>query len=163
MALEIERKFLVAGEEWRQRIGRSQRMTQAYLGGERASIRLRIAGEAAFLNIKSRNKGHARQEFEYSIPLVDAQQMMTSLVLPGAIDKTRHYVEHAGHLWEIDEFHGDNQGLMVAEIELVSADEQFAKPVWLGLEVTDEQRYYNNQLSSRPFQQWNEQEKRGPC
>ena len=163
MALEIERKFLLADDRWRQQIQRSQRMTQAYLGGEFASIRLRIAGDSAFLNIKSRSKGHTRQEFEYPVPLVDAQQMMSTLVLPGAIDKTRHYVEHAGHLWEIDEFYGDNQGLIVAEIELASADEPFVKPDWLGPEVTDELRYYNNQLSMRPFQQWSDQEKRGPC
>ncbi|MBD8524820.1 CYTH domain-containing protein [Pseudomarimonas arenosa] len=163
MALEIERKFLLANDSWRGAVVRSARMSQAYLGGERASVRVRIVGDQAFLNIKSREQGHTRQEFEYSIPLSDAEQIMAGLVLPGAIDKTRHYIEFQGNTWELDEFHGANQGLCVAEIELVAADQAFARPAWLGAEVTEQRRYYNNELSRRPFQQWSDEEKLGPC
>ncbi|MBN6152488.1 CYTH domain-containing protein [Xanthomonas sp. AmX2] len=161
MALEIERKFLVAGDGWRHAAHAVIPMAQGYIndqaamdsGAQKASVRVRIQGEEAFLNLKSRELGHTRQEFDYPIPLDDARALL-ALCVGGRIDKRRHLVRHAGHLWEVDEFLGDNAGLVVAEIELRSADEAFAKPDWIGAEVTDESRYYNLALASHPFCRW---------
>jgi adenylate cyclase len=126
----------------------------------RASVRVRIAGDAAFLNLKSRELGHTRQEFDYPIPVEDARGLL-ALSVGGLVDKRRHYVDFGGHLWEVDEFLGENAGLVVAEIELASADESFDKPEWIGREVTDSKRYYNLALASRPYSQWSEAERAG--
>ena len=166
MGIEIERKFLLDDEAWRADAHKVVPMAQGYLndlamvdsGAMQTSVRVRIEGDAAFLNIKSREAGPSRQEFEYEIPLADARALL-ALCVGGKIDKHRHYVQHAGHLWEIDEFHGDNAGLVVAEIELGSVDEMFAKPDWLGVEATHAQRYYNLALASRPYAQWREDER----
>jgi adenylate cyclase len=166
MPIEIERKFLVEGDDWRHAAHKVVPMAQGYLndlalvdgGAMRASVRVRIAGDEAFLNLKSRELGHTRQEFDYPIPVADARALL-ALCVGGVIDKHRHYVEHAGHLWEVDEFHGDNAGLVVAEIELHSAEEAFARPAWLGREATDAPRYYNLALASRPYSQWSEAER----
>ncbi len=164
MATEIERKFLLAGDGWRADVQRSERLAQGYLGGERASVRVRIGGEQAWLNIKARRSGPARLEFEYPIPVDDARVLLAELSLPGQIDKWRHHCIVDGMHWEIDEFLGDNAGLVVAEIELPSVDFAFARPDWLGREVTELQRYYNNALASRPFAAWSEAEREGlPC
>jgi adenylate cyclase len=154
MALEIERKFLLAGEGWRTQIESSERLAQGYLGGTRASVRVRIGGRCAWLNIKSRELGHSRQEYEYEIPLADAEAMLASLADGPVIEKTRHLVRQGAHLWEIDEFAGDNQGLVVAEIELGHPDEAFERPDWLGAEVTDDARYYNVNLVAHPYTRW---------
>jgi adenylate cyclase len=161
MALEIERKFLVAGDAWRNEAHAVIPMAQGYLndlatvdsGAMRSSIRVRIAGDEAFLNLKSRELGHTRQEFDYPIPVGDARALL-ALCVGGVIHKRRHLVRHAGHLWEVDEFLGDNAGLVVAEIELQRADEAFARPAWLGREVTDEARYYNLALATTPYSRW---------
>lgn len=160
MAIEIERKFLVNGEGWRGAVTRSAPMRQGYLnsipgGGTqgRASIRVRVSGDKAWLNIKAAVLGSSRAEYEYPIALDEANQMLDTLCT-GLIDKTRHYVEHEGHLWEVDEFEGDNAGLVVAEIELDRTDEAFAMPPWLGREVTDERRYYNHALAMHPYRLW---------
>jgi adenylate cyclase len=155
MAIEIERKFLVAGDGWRTAAARSAPMRQGYLGGAegRASIRVRVSGELAWLNVKAAVLGSSRAEYEYGIPLADANEMLDRLCT-GLIDKTRHYVEHQGHVWEVDEFHGDNTGLVVAEIELDHVGEDFAHPAWIGREVTDERRYYNHALALHPYRQW---------
>lgn len=166
MGIEIERKFLVVGDAWRAAAHKAVPMAQGYLndlamvdsGAMQTSVRVRIEGEAAFLNIKSREAGPSRQEFDYEIPPVDARALL-ALCVGGRIDKRRHYVEHAGHLWEIDEFLGDNAGLVVAEIELGHVDETFARPHWLGAEATHAQRYYNLALASRPYSQWREDER----
>lgn len=166
MAIEIERKFLVTGDGWRSAAREVVPMAQGYLndlaamdaGAMKASVRVRIAGDQAFLNLKSRELGHTRQEFDYPIPVTDARALL-ALGVGGLIDKRRHYVEHAGHLWEVDEFLGDNAGLLVAEIELESADEAFSKPAWIGAEVTDCPRYYNLALATRPFSRWSETER----
>src|SRR5690606_21971878 len=150
MALEIERKFLVTGEGWREAAHAVLPMAQGYLndvgamdrGEQHASIRVRIQGDEAFLNIKSREIGRSRQEFDYPVP-VDEARALLALCVGGVIDKRRHLVRHEGHVWEVDEFLGDNAGLVVAEIELGSPDEAFALPPWAGREVTDEPRYYN--------------------
>jgi adenylate cyclase len=154
MAVEIERKFLLAGEGWRNAVEHSERLAQGYLGGSRASVRVRIGDGRAWLNIKARVRGAERLEFEYEIPLADGEQLLAELAEPGRIDKVRHHVRHAGALWEIDEFAGDNAGLVVAEIELDAVDAEFARPAWLGREVTDEARYYNLALAERPYAHW---------
>ena len=166
MGIEIERKFLVANDGWRSAAHKVVPMAQGYLndlamvdsGAMQTSVRVRIEGDAAFLNIKSREAGPRRQEFDYAIPVADARALL-ALCVGGTIDKRRHYVEHAGHLWEIDEFLGDNAGLVVAEIELDSVDEPFARPAWAGAEATNAQRYYNLALASRPYSQWREDER----
>lgn len=163
MAIEIERKFLLASDAWRHQAKRRQRMAQGYLndaaaGRENCSVRIRVAGTAAHLNIKSREPGARRQEFEYPIPLADAEELM-ELACTGIIEKVRHYVEYGTHLWEIDEFLGDNSGLVVAEIELKAVDEAFLQPEWLGPEVTALTRYYNLSLASKPFRAWSDEEK----
>lgn len=154
MGLEIERKFLLADEGWRAEVESSQRLAQGYLGGARASVRVRIGGGQGWLNIKSRELGRSRQEYEYEIPLADAEAMLASLADGPVIEKTRHRVRRDPHLWEIDEFAGDNRGLVVAEIELGHPDEAFERPVWLGTEVTDDARYYNSNLVAHPYARW---------
>jgi adenylate cyclase len=166
MPLEIERKFLVVGDGWRTAADETVAMAQGYIndmaamdhGGQRASVRVRIQGDAAFLNLKSRELGHTRQEFDYPIPVADARALL-ALCVGGVVDKRRHHVRHAGHLWEVDEFLGDNAGLVVAEIELGDADEAFVKPAWLGKQVTDSPRYYNLALASRPYSAWTDEER----
>ncbi|MBJ7573692.1 CYTH domain-containing protein [Luteimonas sp. MC1828] len=169
MAIEIERKFLVAGDGWRAAAHAVVPMAQGYIndqaamdeGRQNASVRVRIAGEEAFLNLKSRELGHTRQEFDYLIPVDDARALL-ALCVGGVVDKRRHLVCHGDHLWEVDEFLGDNAGLVVAEVELGSADEPFMRPDWLGAEATDCPRYYNLALASRPYSQWSEAERAGP-
>ena len=166
MPIEIERKFLVTSDAWRAAAHKVVPMAQGYLndlaamdtGAMKASVRVRIAGDAAFLNLKSRELGHTRQEFDYPIPVEDARALL-ALSVGGLVDKRRHHVEFDGHLWEVDEFLGDNAGLVVAEIELDAADEPFARPAWLGAEVTDEPRYYNLALATRPYSQWTDAER----
>ncbi|MCJ0824390.1 CYTH domain-containing protein [Luteimonas sp. 50] len=161
MAIEIERKFLVTSDAWRAAARKVVPMAQGYLndlatmdsGAMRASVRVRIAGEAAYLNLKSLQLGHTRQEFDYPIPVADARALL-AMCVGGLVEKRRHHVEHGGHLWEVDEFLGDNAGLVVAEIELQAADEAFARPDWLGDEVTQSVRYYNLALATRPYAQW---------
>lgn len=166
MGIEIERKFLPVNDGWRAAAHKVVPMAQGYIndlalvdsGAMQASVRVRIEGDAAFLNIKSRELGARRQEFEYPVPVAEARALL-KLCVGGLVEKLRHYVEHAGHLWEIDEFLGDNAGLVVAEIELDAADAAFAKPDWAGPEVTHVQRYYNLALASYPFSQWREDER----
>ena len=167
MPIEIERKFLVTSDAWRAAAHQTVPMAQGYLndlaamdtGAMKASVRVRIAGDAAHLNLKSREHGHTRQEFDYPIPVEDARALL-ALSVGGLVDKRRHYVEFEGHLWEVDEFLGDNAGLVVAEIELGDANEAFARPAWLGREVTDEARYYNLALATRPYSRWSGAEQR---
>lgn len=151
--LEIERKFLLKNGQWRALVVDNLEMQQAYLGGSGVSVRVRIAAQDAWLNIKQVRLGRARHEFEYPIPLQDARQLM-SLAQGGQVSKIRHHVPHDGMVWEIDEFTGANAGLVVAEIELREVGQDFDKPAWLGREVTDDERYYNIRLASHPFQSW---------
>jgi len=167
MGIEIERKFLLVGDGWRAAAHRTIPMAQGYLndlsavagGAQKASVRIRIEGETAALNIKSRETGHTRQEFEYPIPVADARALL-KLCVGGLVEKTRHLVQVGNHLLEIDEFAGDNAGLVVAEIELGHAEEAFERPAWLGRQVTDSMRYYNLALAQRPYSQWSEDERR---
>lgn len=169
MGIEIERKFLVTSAAWRAQATRAQRMSQGYLvdsalvqarQGVRCSLRVRIAGDAAWLNIKSADLGVARQEYDYAIPVADAERMLRDFC-NGVVEKTRHYVPHAGMTFEVDEFHGDNAGLIVAELELEAVEQKFAKPDWLGREVSSLPRYYNLNLLEHPYAQWNESERAG--
>ncbi len=161
MAQEIERKFLVVGEAWRQQARDHQRYRQGYLASDPAcSIRVRISGDRAWLNLKSATLGVARLEFDYPIPVTDAEQILERLCSGPVIDKTRWFVDYGGKTWEVDEFHGDNAGLVVAEIELASEDEAFERPPWLGAEVSHDPRYYNVRLAVHPYKDWPEAQRR---
>lgn len=153
MGLEIERKFLPRDDGWRAGPP-GERLVQGYLSRDPArTVRVRIAGERAFLTIKGPTLGASRAEFEYPVPPADAQAMLALCDGP-VIDKIRHLREHGGLLWEVDEFLGDNRGLVVAEVELASEDQRFEPPPWLGSEVTGDVRYYNAHLSVHPFTRW---------
>jgi CYTH domain-containing protein len=153
MATEIERKFLVKSDAWREGPPGTE-ICQGYLArDERRSVRVRLAGDEAFITVKGTGEGIARPEFEYPVRPADAREML-GLCLPSLIEKTRHKRHHAGHLWEVDEFHGENAGLVVAEIELESEDRDFEKPAWVGAEVTDDPRYLNACLAEHPWREW---------
>ncbi|MFO8025657.1 CYTH domain-containing protein [Thiohalophilus sp.] len=155
MAIEIERKFLVNSDRWRAQADAGQHLAQGYLIGAReASVRVRIEGERANLNIKSATLGIYRQEYEYPIPLADAREMIDTLCEKPVIEKTRYHVKHADHTWEVDVFEGENAGLVVAEIELTSESETFEQPDWVGEEVSADPRYYNVSLVKHPFKAW---------
>ncbi len=155
LAREIERKFLLKNDAWRQHATAPARMRQGYLNKNGpGSIRVRVAGDQAALNIKSATLGVSRTEFEYAIPLSDAECILDSLCLKPLIEKTRYKIEYAGHLWEIDVFEGDNAGLVVAEIELNAVEDAFHLPDWAGAEVSHDPRYYNVCLVSHPYKNW---------
>jgi adenylate cyclase len=159
MPREIERKFLTTSDAWRALAQRSQRMTQGYLASsERMSVRVRIAGDEAWLNIKAGGLVASRPEYEYAIPPDEARELIALAEGP-LIDKTRHFVVHGGKTWEVDEFHGDNLGLVVAELELGSEEETFPHPAWVGAEVTALRRYYNVCLVTHPYRAWTEAER----
>jgi len=155
MALEIERKFLVKNELWRDNVVSNTRLQQGYLANQKnASVRIRTGNGKAFLNIKSVTVGIRRLEFEYEIPLDDATEMLQQIAEQPFIDKTRYIVRCGKHEWELDVFEGENRGLVVAELELESEDERFELPDWAGDEVSDDTRYYNVNLIKHPFSQW---------
>ena len=155
MGIEIERKFLLCNDSWQASADNGLVIRQGYLAGsDKSSVRVRIAGDQANINIKSATLGITRQEYEYPIPLAEAIEMLESLCEGPLIEKIRYHVHHADHLWEVDVFSGDNQGLVVAEIELESDSENFERPDWLGEEVSDDTRYYNVCLVSHPFKYW---------
>jgi adenylate cyclase len=155
MPVEIERKFLLASDQWRSEVVRRSSMRQGYLGapGGKASIRVRLEERRARLNIKSSVVGDTRDEYEYEIPLAEATEMYDNLCV-GRIEKVRHYIERDGLTWEIDEFGGDNQGLVVAEVELSHQDQNVPFPPWLGREITTDARYYNHSLALKPYRAW---------
>jgi adenylate cyclase len=154
MGIEIERKFLVVDEAWRQPAERQTRFSQGYLSRDPArTVRVRIAGDAAFLTIKGATTGATRAEFEYAVPVADAQQLLALSDGP-VVEKTRHLCVVDGMTWEVDEFLGANAGLVVAEIELQGEDQPFTRPPWLGAEVTGDARYVNANLAVRPFTTW---------
>lgn len=152
MALEIERKYLVKGDTWRTFPG--ERLCQGYLNQAPVrTVRVRVAGQQAWLTIKGANQGATRLEFEYPIPVADAEQLL-ALCEPPLIDKIRRRIAHGGLVWEVDEFLGANAGLVVAEVELTHADQAFDRPDWVGDEVTHDARYFNSQLVRHPYSQW---------
>ena len=152
MGIEIERKFLVVGEGWRQ--AARTLLAQGYLNRDKErTVRVRVAGARAFLTVKGASAGATRTEFEYEIPVADAQALLALCEGP-VVRKWRHEVRHEGHTWEVDEFLDDNAGLVVAEIELESEQQTFAKPDWVGREVTGDPRYYNSSLATLPYSRW---------
>jgi adenylate cyclase len=160
MMIEIERKFLVKNDSFKNEIRNKIRITQKYLSSiPERSVRVRIKGSEAYITIKGigSDSGIARFEWEKEILVTDANDLFT-LCEPGIIDKTRYIVKEEQHVFEIDEFHGDNEGLIIAEIELSSEDESFVIPDWLGDEVTGDVKYYNSMLTKNPFTQWKDSE-----
>lgn len=159
MGQEIERKFLITGEGWRR--GERTTIRQGYLSVEpERTVRIRTkeehsAGVAhAYITIKGKSIGSARAEYEYEIPIADAKELLDHLCIRPLIEKDRYTLDYEEMTWEVDEFFGDNQGLVVAEVELSNTDQQFAKPPWLGNEVTDDRRYFNASLVQHPYSAW---------
>ncbi len=153
MATEIERKFLVDTCKW-EPVVRGTRLVQAYLSIDpQPTVRIRIAGEKAYITIKGRSETISRPEFEYEIPVGDAQEML-KMAISNPVEKIRYEMMHEGFLWEVDVFSGKNEGLILAEIELESENQAFPLPDWLLDEVSGDRRYYNSYLSTYPFQDW---------
>jgi adenylate cyclase len=156
MGVEIERKFLVDQSKWSQ-INKPEGVVfkQGYIANSsEATIRIRIAGDKAFLTIKGITSGISRKEYEYEIPVADADEMLKNFA-SSWVEKKRHFINHGNHIWEVDEFSGDNNGLLMAEIELNDENERFELPDWLIEEVTGDSRYFNSNLSVAPFSKWN--------
>ena len=150
MGVEIERKFLLAGEGWRA-LGEAQLLRQGYLSSApERTVRVRVEGGQGVMTIKGKSVGATRSEWEYPIPLADANELLDRLCEQPIIEKYRRRIALGAHVWEVDEFLGANAGLVVAEIELASEDEAFDKPDWIGQEVTGEKRYYNSSLIKAP-------------
>lgn len=155
MGIEIERKFLVKKDKWAQVVKEERSLfRQGYiLSDPQKTIRVRLTDTGAFLTIKGQTIGAARPEFEYNIPMEDARHMLDNFCI-SELSKIRYFVPHDGHTWEVDEFLGQNEGLIVAEIELSSEDEQFSLPDWVDKEVTSEKKYTNSNLAVKPFKSW---------
>lgn len=154
MALEIERKYLV-NFDLLPKLENGLKIKQGYLSvNEKGVVRARIKANKAYLTIKSANNGISRLEYEYEIPLNEADEMLNNLALDSIIDKTRYLIKNENHTWELDIFHGGNEGLIVAEIELNSIDEKFSLPSWVKEEVSEDIRYYNSNLMSNPYSKW---------
>lgn len=154
MAVEIERKFLLIGDEWKElAIGTGYR--QGYLCSDnKRTVRVRTAGSRGYLTVKGKTVGTARAEYEYEIALADADEMLENLCEKPLIEKMRYKIPFANHVWEVDEFLGENEGLILAEVELKRENEDFLKPNWIGQEVTGDHRYYNASLARFPFRNW---------
>jgi adenylate cyclase len=156
MGQEIERKFLLRDQSWK-RGAHGVPYQQGYLGLDPArTLRVRVAGEKGFLTIKGAADGASRAEFEYPIPVSEARELLATLCLKPQIEKIRYRIEYVGMVWEIDEFLGDNAGLVLAEVELESPDQTIDLPPWIGAEVTGDHRYYNSWLSQNPYRFWAE-------
>ena len=154
MAQEIERKFRVANDDWRAMATSSSSLKQGYLSSSaEATVRVRLEDNLGTLTIKSKTKGITRNEFEYAIPAQEAKELLMLCKGP-LIEKIRYRIPQENHTWEIDVFEGDNDGLIIAEIELTSEDDYFAKPQWLGEEVSGDSRYYNSNLATHPYVNW---------
>ena len=158
MAMEIERKFLPADDRWRSAVTARMLLRQGYLANnERCSVRVRVAGgDVGWLSVKAMTPGLARAEYEYPVPLAEANAMLDALCARPFIEKWRHLVPWRGHEWEIDEFLGDNAGLVIAEVELADPQEVPELPPWIGREVTDDVRFYNFSLAERPWMRFRE-------
>jgi len=157
MPVEIERKFLVAGDGWRG-LAPGRYYRQGYLSTAAGrTVRVRAVGDSGYLTIKGATVNATRVEYEYRIPVEDAHAMLDGLCERPLIEKTRYRIEHRGLVWEVDEFAGENAGLLLAEVELESEDQDIALPEWIGEEVTGDPRYYKANLIANPFSQWPEQ------
>jgi len=154
MAKEIERKFMVTGDAWRS-LGQGTRYRQGYLSTvKERTVRVRTVADKAYLTIKGVNEGIARAEFEYEIPIADANALLDGLCKRPLIEKDRHKIPVGDLTWEVDEFFGENAGLILAEVELESEDQAFDIPEWIGEEVSDDPRYYNANLIAHPYRTW---------
>ncbi|MBC8343034.1 MAG: CYTH domain-containing protein [Bacteroidetes bacterium] len=154
MGIEIERKYLLKNDSWK-KDSKGTYIHQGYLNrSEDRTVRIRIAGSNAYVTIKGKSQGISRSEFEYEIPVKDAQTMLDTLCEQTCIEKHRYQQTYGQHVWQIDEFHGDNQGLFLAEIELSMENEKFEIPPWIGKEVSGNPRYFNSNLSKHPFTKW---------
>lgn len=154
MASEIERKFLVVGDEWR-RAASGRRYRQGYLSTDPSrAVRVRTVGDQGYLTIKGATRGATRAEYEYAVPLEEAEAMLDSLCLRPLIEKVRYTVPFQGKIWEVDDFLGENAGLVIAEVELEHEGQEVAMPAWIGKEVTDDPRYYNANLVRNPSRRW---------
>jgi adenylate cyclase len=155
MAVEIERKFLVDLEKWKKvKKPAGTHYRQGYLlDDSKRTIRIRVTGKQGFITLKGATKGVSRQEFEYKIPKNDGEEILDNFSL-SEVEKIRYKIRFSGKLWEVDEFSGNNAGLIVAEIELKHEDEQFEKPDWVTREVSDDKKYYNSNLSTHPYKEW---------
>lgn len=155
MAVEIERKFLLANDTWRAASDGGTAISQGYLTNRvDCAVRVRVKGDEAWLTVKGGTHGIARTEFEYPVPIADARAMLAELAERPFIEKVRHIVRVGEHVWEIDEFSGDNDGLVVAEVELDDASAEFERPPWLGEEVSNDPKYLNASLVRHPYSQW---------
>ena len=155
MPNEIERKYLVRDDSWLDDAHEGTVYRQGFLHCHKtASVRVRLSGDKAYLNIKSASLSVIRKEFDYEIPVHDAEDMLDNLCERPLIEKIRYHVDHAGHTWDIDVFEGENDGLVVAEIELKSPDEPFEMPSWAGEDVSEDPRYYNPSLVKHPYKSW---------
>ena len=155
MAQEIEKKFLVAGE-FKESAKKATRITQGYLSSvPERTVRVRVKGEKGYITVKGigNDSGASRFEWEKEIPVEDVRDLL-KICEPGVIDKTRYLVDCDGHTFEVDEFYGDNEGLVVAEVELGDENEAFTRPSWLGEEVTGDKKYYNSMLMTKPYKNW---------
>ena len=151
---EIERKFLVRSDGWKN-LAPGTRLRQGYLSSSHhATVRVRSAGDVGFLTVKGTRSGISRTEYEYEIPVADANFMIESLCDQRMVEKTRYRIEHEGLVWEVDEFHADNAGLVTVEVELQREDQPFSKPDWVGRDVSMEVRYANSSLAERPYRDW---------
>jgi adenylate cyclase len=156
MGTEIEKKFLIVNDDWR-RLGKGEPYCQGYLNAEKGrTVRVRTINDRGILTIKGPSVGAARLEYEYDIPIEEAREMLNELCHKPLIEKTRYKVPYAGFTWEIDEFKGENEGLIFSEIELEYEGQQFEIPPWVGKEVTDDSRYYNANLINNPYSNWKE-------
>lgn len=156
MALEIERKFLVKGDSWR-KLASGTPYRQGYLSHRKeCTVRVRIAGRRGYLTIKGENNGTARREYEYEIPLFEAREMLDKICQRPLIEKTRYKIQHANLTWEVDEFAGDNAGLILAEVELSDENQKIELPEWIGEEVTGDPKYFNANLARHPYSRWKE-------
>lgn len=154
MATEIERKFLVRGDEWRQ-LATGVIYRQGYIASSKdCTVRVRVAGNQGYLTIKGDTQGISRAEYEYAIPLIDATELLNSLCQQPLIEKTRYRVPWHGVVWEVDEFAGENQGLTIAEVELTDPEQLLDLPDWIGEEVSNDPRYFNANLARNPFSRW---------
>ena len=154
MAIEIERKYLVVGEDWRQ-LGTGSEFRQGYLSTvKERTVRVRVIGTRGFLAVKGITTGATRTEYEYEIPVNDARVMLADLCEQPIIEKNRYVIPWAGVTWEVDEFLGANAGLIVAEVELDTADSKIDLPEWIGEDVTDDPRYFNSNLVAHPYSTW---------
>ena len=159
MGYEIERKFLLKNDAWRD-LAQGQFYRQGYLASNsERSVRIRTMGDCGILTIKGPTENGARREYEYEVPLSDAIYMLKNICMQPIIEKTRYRIKIPPFIWEVDEFAGENKGLIIAEVELESIDQPVHPPEWIGREVTSEQRYFNASLVTYPYNKWRDEEK----